>query len=72
MAMVGNGGLVQVFTTPKRNAPRPLTFPKARSARAIDNFLWVLKVYFRAMGIKYGAQKESDTTFSLNDIALVW
>jgi len=72
MAAVANGGVIQVSTAPMGNAPTPPAFHGVRSAREIDNFLWGLKAYFRAMGIEDDAQKMSNATFSLKDVALVW
>ena len=72
MVTVANGGVIQVPTAPKGDAPRPSTFHRARSGRETDNYLWGLKAYFEVTGIKDNAQKVSNDAFSFKDIALVW
>ena len=54
------------------NAPQPLTFHRVRSASEIDNFIWGLKAYCEAIGIKEDTQKVSNGSLFLKDIALVW
>ena len=44
----------------------------ARNAREIEKFLWALEAYFGAMGIEDDAQKVSNASLSLKDVALVW
>ena len=64
--------MVDQSTTPKGNALQPPIYNRARNARAIDNFLWELEAYFGAVGIMVEAQKVSNASFSLKDIALIW
>ena len=63
-------GVVQISGAPRGNILRPRAFQGPRSAREIDNFLWGLGAYFRAMTIEDDAQKVSNVVFSLKDIAL--
>jgi len=72
MATMAHGGTVQVPAATKGNALRPSAFHGARNAREIDNFLCGLEAYLRGVGIEDDAQKVSNTTFSLKDVALVW
>jgi len=65
VAMANNDRSIQVSTDQKRNALRPPTFRGAKSAREIDNFLWGLETYFKAIGIEKDAEKASNATFSL-------
>lgn len=72
MTAIANGGAVQVTPASKVNAPKPPTYSGARCAREIDNFLWGLEAHFGAMGIMKEAQKLSNASLFLKDIALVW
>lgn len=72
MAEMTNGRAVQLTTTPKLNAPTRPTFNGVRSARVIDNFIWGYEAYFGAMNIEEDAQKVSNASLFLKDIALVW
>jgi len=72
VANVGNGGSIQVSTTPKRNELRPPTYNGARSARKINNFIWGLEAFFEAGGIKDETQKVNNVGFTLKNIVLVW
>lgn len=72
MAEMTNGRAVQLTTTPKVNAPTRPTFNGVRSARVIDNFIWGYEAYFGAMNIEEDAQKVSNASLFLKDIALVW
>ena len=72
VANMSNGGSGKASTTPKGNALQPPIYNGARNAREIDNFFWKLEAYFGAVGIVDKAQKVSNASFSLKDIALVW
>ncbi|KAK8314289.1 hypothetical protein V6Z12_D01G162200 [Gossypium hirsutum] len=60
---------------PKQQAmdvPKPEKFKGARSARDVDNFLWEMKQYFRAMGIEDDATKVNTALIYITDVALLW
>jgi len=67
---VGNGGSVQMSTTPKGNALRSPIYDRARKVKESDNFFWEYEAYFKSVGIKDEAQKVSITFSSVKDIAL--
>ncbi|KAK5824547.1 hypothetical protein PVK06_019325 [Gossypium arboreum] len=55
-AAVGNGMLASKPKQQAMDVPKPKAFKGTRSANEVDNFLWAIKQYFRAMSI------ENDTT----------
>ncbi|KAH1096345.1 hypothetical protein J1N35_013266 [Gossypium stocksii] len=60
---------------PKQQAmdvPKPEKFKGARSARDVDNFLWEMEQYFRAMGIEEDAIKVNTASIYFTDVALLW
>ncbi|KAG8498201.1 hypothetical protein CXB51_006628 [Gossypium anomalum] len=60
---------------PKQQAmdvPKPEKFKGARSARDVDNFLWEMEQYFRAMGIEDDAIKVNTASIYFTDVALLW
>jgi len=61
-----------VSITLKGNTLQTPTYNDKRNTREIDNFFWKLEAYFGAVSIIDEAQKVSNTSFSLKDIALVW
>ncbi|KAG8488057.1 hypothetical protein CXB51_018328 [Gossypium anomalum] len=60
---------------PKQQAmdvPKPEKFKGARSARDVDNFLWKMEQYFRAMSIEDDAIKVNTDSIYFTDVALLW
>ncbi|KAF2313713.1 hypothetical protein GH714_012837 [Hevea brasiliensis] len=52
--------------------PKPSMYSGARNAKEIDNFLWSLEQYFRAIGITDDAKKVDHAPLYLVDTAMVW
>ncbi|KAF2291637.1 hypothetical protein GH714_027758 [Hevea brasiliensis] len=52
--------------------PKPSVYGGARNAKEIDNFLWSLEQYFRALGIMDDAKKVDHAPLYLVDTAMVW
>lgn len=55
----------------KANTSMPPIFNEVRSAMEIANFIWRLEAYFSAMSIEENAQKVSNTSLFLKEIAFV-
>ncbi|MBA0818164.1 hypothetical protein Gohar_022276 [Gossypium harknessii] len=53
------------------DVPKPEKFKGARSVREVDNFLWEMKQYFRAMGIEDDVIKVDTTSIYFTDVALL-
>ncbi|XP_057985426.1 uncharacterized protein LOC110653506 [Hevea brasiliensis] len=51
--------------TARLDVPKPSAFKGARSAREIDNFLWTLDHYFRALGVDDDARKIDNAPLEL-------
>ncbi|KAK8275099.1 hypothetical protein V6Z12_D10G115900 [Gossypium hirsutum] len=71
-AALSNGML---SSRPKQQAmdvPKPEKFNGARSVRDVDNFLWEMEQYFRAMGIEDDVIKVNTTSIYFTDVALLW
>ncbi|XP_043809670.1 uncharacterized protein LOC122722623 [Manihot esculenta] len=52
--------------------PKPQAFRGTRNAKEIDNFLWSLEQYFKALGIVEDARKIDHAPLYLADTAMVW
>ncbi|KAF2288722.1 hypothetical protein GH714_011505 [Hevea brasiliensis] len=52
--------------------PKPSVYSGARNAKEIDNFLWSLEQYFRAIGTTDDAKKVDHAPLYLVDTAMVW
>ncbi|KAF2282345.1 hypothetical protein GH714_043993 [Hevea brasiliensis] len=52
--------------------PKPSSFKGSRDAKEIDNFLWNMEQYFRALGITDDARKIDHAPLYLADTATVW
>lgn len=57
--------------TTRVQVPKPNAFRGTRNARDIENFLWSLEQYFRALGIVKDARKIDPAPQYLADIAMV-
>ncbi|XP_040948667.1 uncharacterized protein [Gossypium hirsutum] len=69
---LGNGMLTSGPKQLHVDVPKPEKFNGARSAREVDNFLWELEQYFRAMGIEDDATKVNTALIYFTDVALLW
>ncbi|XP_040957468.1 uncharacterized protein [Gossypium hirsutum] len=69
---LGNGMLTSGPKQRHVDVPKPEKFKGARSAREVDNFLWELEQYFRAMGIEDDATKVNTASIYFTDVALLW
>ncbi|KAF2319180.1 hypothetical protein GH714_013783 [Hevea brasiliensis] len=69
-----NVGTNHALTIPtaRVDVPKPGAYLGARSARDIDNFLWSLEQYFRALGIEDDARKVDHAPLYLAESAMVW
>ncbi|KAF2308984.1 hypothetical protein GH714_040396 [Hevea brasiliensis] len=56
----------------RMDVPKPSAFKGSRSAKEIDNFLWTLDQYFRALGVDDDARKIDNAPLYLADSAMVW
>ncbi|KAH7670774.1 Synaptobrevin protein [Dioscorea alata] len=59
-------------TTPRVDVPKPRPYGGSRNAKELDNFLWSLEQYFKALGIVEDAKKMETTTLYLDNTAMVW
>ena len=67
------GGSVLAVTSKHRiEIPKPKEFKGTRSAKDLDNFLWGMEQYFRAMGIEDDATKVNTGSMYFTDVALLW
>ncbi|KAF2286313.1 hypothetical protein GH714_013750 [Hevea brasiliensis] len=74
---VARGGVATASKTslviPSRvEVQKPSVYSGARNAKEIDNFLWSLEQYFRAIGITDDAKKVDHEPLYLVDTAMVW
>ncbi|KAF2303628.1 hypothetical protein GH714_020352 [Hevea brasiliensis] len=58
--------------TARVEVPKPNAFHGGRNAKEIDNFLWSLEQYFRALGITEDARKIDHAPLYLANPAMVW
>ncbi|KAF2281633.1 hypothetical protein GH714_043937 [Hevea brasiliensis] len=76
IAIVQGGGANASGATmamPSRvEVPKPSSFKGSRDAKEIDNFLWNMEQYFRALGITDDARKIDHAPLYLADTATVW
>ncbi|KAF7828548.1 Transposon Ty3-I Gag-Pol polyprotein [Senna tora] len=71
--VIAQGGHVEVTPTPsKLDIPKPKFYKGARNAKELDNFLWGVEQYFKALGITEDASKIDTATLYLYDTARMW
>ncbi|KAH7670559.1 Synaptobrevin protein [Dioscorea alata] len=58
-------------TTPRVDVPKPRPYGGSRNAKELDNFLWSLEQYFKALGIVEDAKKMETATLYLDNTAMV-
>ena len=61
----------QVNVAPKIDMPKPKAYTGGRNAKEIDNFLWSLEQYFKALGVE-DTKKLDHAALYLADTAMVW
>jgi len=61
-----------VVASSKVDVPRPKAYNGSRNAKEVDNFLWSLEQYFKALGITEDTKKIDSATLYLMDTAMVW
>ncbi|KAK8302979.1 hypothetical protein V6Z12_D04G121100 [Gossypium hirsutum] len=71
-AALSNGMLSSRLEQQAMDVPKPEKFKGARFARDVDNFLWEMEQYFRAMGIEDDPIKVSTASIYFTDLALLW
>ncbi|GMI94304.1 hypothetical protein HRI_003099700 [Hibiscus trionum] len=67
-----NGVLTTATTGPKLDVPKPKEFNGNRSAQDVENFVWSMKQYFCAVGIKDDVDKVNIASVYLTDYAFLW
>ncbi|KAF7821457.1 WPP domain-associated protein [Senna tora] len=71
--VIAQGGHVEVAPTPsKLDIPKPKFYKGSGNAKELDNFLWGVKQYFKALGIADDASKIDTDTLYLVDTAWMW
>ncbi|KAF2299384.1 hypothetical protein GH714_031787 [Hevea brasiliensis] len=58
--------------TGRVEVPKPSVFKGVRNAREIDNFLWALDQFFRALGVEEDSRKVDNAPLFLAESAMVW
>ncbi|KAK5785550.1 hypothetical protein PVK06_040146 [Gossypium arboreum] len=71
-AALGSGMLASGPKQRHVDVPKPEKFKGIRSAREVDNFLWELEQYFRAIGIEDDATKVNTASIYFSDVAILW
>ncbi|KAH7663392.1 Acid proteases protein [Dioscorea alata] len=62
-----------VSPSPSRvDVPKPKLYGGSRNAKELDNFLWSLEQYFKALSITEDAKKIDTATLYLDNTAMVW
>ncbi|KAF7807517.1 transcription factor Pur-alpha 1 [Senna tora] len=71
--VIAQGGHFEVTpTSSKLDIPKPKFYKGARNAKELDNFLWGVEQYFKALGITEDASKIDTATLYLDDTARMW
>ncbi|KAK8299136.1 hypothetical protein V6Z12_D05G303000 [Gossypium hirsutum] len=71
-AAIRNGMLASKPKPQAMDVPKPKAFKGARSASEVDNFLWAMEQYFRAMNIEDDVTKVNTAAMYFTDVALLW
>ncbi|MFQ6658883.1 hypothetical protein Gotur_027975 [Gossypium turneri] len=69
---VGNEMLASKPKQQAMDVPKPKAFKGVRSASEVDNFLWAIEQYFRAMNIEDDATNVNTINMYFTDVALLW
>jgi hypothetical protein len=66
-------GSNEVSPTPSKvDVPKPKFYKGTRNARELENFLWGMEQYFKALGIANERAKIDTATLYLDDVARTW
>ena len=69
---IAQGPTITSVSSPSRiDVPKPKTYSGARNAKELDNFLWSLEQYFKALSIVEDAKKIDAATLYLDNTAMV-
>ena len=71
IAQGGSIALPTVVASSKVDVPKPKAYNGSRNAE-VDNFLWSLEQYFKALGVMEDAKKIDSAALYLMDTAMVW
>ena len=61
-----------VVASSKVDVPRSKAYNGSRNMKEVDNFLWSLEQYFKALGVTEDAKKIDSAALYLMDTAMVW
>ncbi|VFQ91468.1 unnamed protein product [Cuscuta campestris] len=69
----GSPSTSEVRTPPSElDIPRPKSYKGSRNAKELDNFIWSMEQYFRALAISEEKRKVDMASLFLEDTAMVW
>ncbi|MFQ6621896.1 hypothetical protein Gotur_002561 [Gossypium turneri] len=71
-AAIGNGMFASKSKPQVMDVPKPKAFKGARFAIEVNNFLWAMEQYFRAMNIEDDVTKVNTVAMYFTDVALLW
>ncbi|CAL1356773.1 unnamed protein product [Linum trigynum] len=69
-AMANGHAAVQATST--MDIPRPKSLKGSMNARELENFLWSLEQYFKALGIRDENTKVKNAPLYLSDVDMLW
>ncbi|KAK8345043.1 hypothetical protein V6Z12_A07G121800 [Gossypium hirsutum] len=69
---LGSGMLALEPKQRNMDVSKPKEFKGTRSAKDVDNFLWRIEQYFRAIGIGDDATKVKNASIYFTDVAFLW
>ena len=64
--------VMATYETPRVKVQKPHTFSGKRDAKELDNFLWHMERYFKAIALMDEATKVHIMTFYLTNNATLW
>ncbi|MFQ6623773.1 hypothetical protein Gotur_004170 [Gossypium turneri] len=71
-ATLGNGMLASKLKRQAMDVLKSKAFKGARFVSEVDNFLWAMEQYFRAISIEDDATKVNTVAMYFTDVALLW
>ena len=66
------GGATTSREAPKVDVPKPMSYDGQRDAREVDNFLWHMEQYFKAISLEDEQMKVQTAILYLKDTATLW
>ncbi|MFQ6640825.1 hypothetical protein Gotur_015730 [Gossypium turneri] len=69
---IGNRILASKLKPQAMDVPKLKAFKGARSASEVDNFLWAMEQYFRAINIEDDVTKVNTVAMYFTNVALLW